>query len=121
MKAVQEEGMTVSGASKQFSVPRKTLDDHVKGRVKHGCKPGPCTTLMAEEESALTAYLLYVAEHVFPLTSSMAMGFAWAVSIRSGTQDRFNADIGPGKHWWRSFRSRHPELSFRTADNLERS
>ena len=36
MKAVQEEGMTVSGASKQFSVPRKTLDDRVKGRVKHG-------------------------------------------------------------------------------------
>ena len=41
MKAVQEEGMTVSGASKQFSVPRKTLDDRVNGHVKHGCKPGP--------------------------------------------------------------------------------
>ena len=27
MKAVQEEGMTVSGASKQFSVLRTTLDD----------------------------------------------------------------------------------------------
>ena len=121
MKAVQEEGMTVSGASKQFSVPRKTLDDRVKGRVKHGCKPGPRTTYTAEEESALTAYLLYMAEHGFPLTSSMAMGFAWAVSIRSGTQDRFNADIEPGKHWWRSFCSRHPELSLHTADNLERS
>ena len=76
---------------------------------------------MAEEESALTVYLLYMAEHGFPLTSSMAMGFAWAVPIRSGTQDRFNADIRPGKHWWRSFRSCHPELSLRTADNLERS
>ena len=49
MKAVQE-GMTVSGASKQFSVPRKTLDDRIKGRVKHGCKPGPSTALTAEEE-----------------------------------------------------------------------
>ena len=35
MKAIDEEGMTVSGASKQFSVPRKTLDDRVKGRVKY--------------------------------------------------------------------------------------
>ena len=69
---------------------------------------------MAKEESALTASL-------FPVTSSMAMGFGWAVSIRSGTQDRFTADIGPEKHWWRGFRSRHPELSLRTADNLERS
>ena len=98
MKAVQEEGMTVSGASKQFSVPRKILDVRIKGRVKHGCKPGPSTAHTAEEESALTAYL-YMAEHGFPLTSNMAMGFAWAVSLRSGTQDRFNADSGPGKHW----------------------
>ena len=114
MKAVQEEGMTVSGASKQFSVPRKTLDDRIKGRVKHGCKPGPSTALTAEKESALTAYLLHMAEHGFPLTSNMAMEFAWAVSLCSGTQDRFNADSGPGKHWWRSIRSRHP-------NNLERS
>ena len=88
----------MSGASKQFSVPRKTLDDWIKGRVKHGCKPGPSTVLTAKEESVLTAYLLYMAEHGFPLTSNMAMGFAWAVSLHSGTKDRFNADAGPGKH-----------------------
>ena len=52
IKAVQEEGMTVSGASKQFSVPRKILDDRIKGCVKHGCKPGSSTALTAEEESA---------------------------------------------------------------------
>ena len=57
-KAVQEEGTTVSGASKQFSVPRKTLDDRIKGHVKHGCKPGPSTALTAKEESVLTAYFL---------------------------------------------------------------
>ena len=100
-------------------MPRKTLDDRIKGRIKHGCKPGPSTALTAEEESVLTAYLLYMAEHGFPLTSNMAMGFACAVSLRFGTQDRFNADSGPGKHCWRSFRSRHPELTLRTADNLE--
>ena len=96
MKAVQDEGMTVSGASKQFSVPRKTLYDRIKGRVKHGCKPGPCIALTAEEESALTANLLYMAEHGFPLTSNMAMGFAWAVSICSGTQHRsmLTQDLG---------------------------
>ena len=121
MKAVQEEGMTVSGAAKQFQVPRKTLDDRIKGRVEHGSRPGPPTALSAEEEGALAAYLLYMAEHGFPLSSNMAMGFAWAISVRSGTQERFNSETGPGKHWWRSFRSRHPELVLRTPDNLERS
>ena len=119
-RTVPEEGMTVSGAANQFKEPRKTFDDRIKGRVEHGCRPGPSTVLTAEEESALAAYL-YMAKHGFPLTSKMAMGFAWAVSFRSGTQGRFNLETGPGKHWWRSFRSRHPELTLRTADNLERS
>ena len=44
MQAVQE-GETVSGAVKQFHVPRKTLDDRVKGRMHHGMNPGPCTAL----------------------------------------------------------------------------
>ena len=35
--------------------------------------------------------------------------------------ERFNEETGPGKHWWSNFRSRHPELTLRTADNLERS
>ena len=98
MRAVQEEGITVSGAANQFKVPRKTLDDRIKGRVEHGCRPGPSTVLTAEEESALAAYLLYMSKHGFPLTSSMAMGFAWAVSVHSGTQGRFNLETGPGKH-----------------------
>ena len=42
-------------------------------------------------------------------------------SICFGTQHQFNADSGSGKHWWRSCRSRHPELTLHTADNLERS
>ena len=39
MEAVSQ-GMAVSTAAKAFNVPRKTLDDHVKARVKHGTKPG---------------------------------------------------------------------------------
>ena len=39
MEAVSQ-GMAVSTAAKPFDVPRKRLDDRVKGRVKHGTKPG---------------------------------------------------------------------------------
>ena len=81
-------------------MPRKTLDDRVKGRVIHGSNPGPPTTPTSEEEGALVSYLLYMAEWGFPLTTSMARAFAWAVSIRSGTQARFNEESVPVKHWW---------------------
>ena len=97
------------------------MDDRVKGRVVHGTNPGPPTALTAKEEKALVSYLLYVAERGLPLTTTMARAFAWAVSYRSGTQSRFNEELGPGKHWWEGFRSQHPELSLRTPDNLERS
>ena len=51
----------------------------------------------------------------------MARAFAWAIALRSGNEDRFNTESGPGKHWWRNFRARHPQLTLRTSDNLERS
>ena len=51
----------------------------------------------------------------------MAGEFAWAVSFQSSSNSRFNEDTGPGKHWWQKFRARHPELTLRTSDNLDRS
>ena len=50
MRAVSQGGITVSAAAKQHVVPRKTLDDRIKGRVEHGTNPGPSTVLTAEEE-----------------------------------------------------------------------
>lgn len=35
MKAVQEDEQAVYAAARKFNVPRCTLDDRIKGRVKH--------------------------------------------------------------------------------------
>ena len=40
MVVVSSKEMTISAAAKNFSVPRKTLDDRVKGHVVHGRRPG---------------------------------------------------------------------------------
>ena len=45
--------MTINAAATKFSVPRKTLDDRIKGRVQHGSTPGVDTILTAEEEAGL--------------------------------------------------------------------
>lgn len=112
--------MTVSAAAQHFHVPRKTLDDRMKGLVQHGTNPGPKTVLSAEEEEALVQYLVYMAKRGFPLTHRMVMAFAWAIAKRAGTADRFNPEYGPGKHWWSNFRKRHPELTLRKSDKLDR-
>ena len=74
MEAVKR-GISVSGAARQFQVPRKTLDKCVKGCVQHGAKPSPGTALTVKD-GALASYLLYMAERGFPLTTNMARAFA---------------------------------------------
>ena len=89
MEAVETNKMSVTAAA-TFDVPRKTLDDRVKGRVKHGTKPGPNTVLTLEEENALMSYLVYMANCGFPLTRTMVKAFAWAIAKRLGNDGRFN-------------------------------
>jgi hypothetical protein len=71
----------LSAAAKLFKVPPKTLDDPVKGCVQHGFNPGPNTVLTAEEENVQAAYLLYMAERGFPLTTKMTQAFAWVIAF----------------------------------------
>ena len=48
--------MTIYSAAANFNVPRKTLDDRIKGPVRHGTNPGPSTALTSEQENALESY-----------------------------------------------------------------
>lgn len=120
MNDVKEGKLTAYAAAKKYDVPRRTLDDRLKGRVQHGTNPGPLTVLTKEEEASLVAYLLHMAQHGFPLTPTMTKAFAWAIAIRYGKGDRFS-EVGLSMHWWTNFRRRHPELTLRKMDNLERS
>ena len=51
----------------------------------------------------------------------MVMAFAWAIALRCGKGGHFNPELGPGGHWWTGFRKRHPEMTLRKVDRLDRS
>ena len=109
-----KKGPTVSAAARMCGVPRRTLDDRIKGRVCHGTNPGPST-----EEASLVSYVPYMADRRFPLTRRMVIAFAWAIALRFGKDSRFS-EYGPSKKWWSGFKARHPNLTLRKVDNLER-
>ena len=67
------------------------------------------------------AYFVHMAEHGFPLTHTMTKAFAWAIAKRSGKDDRFNPETGPGEHWSVNFRKRYQNLTLGKADKLEHS
>ena len=117
---VKDQNLTVTAAARKHNVPRKTLDDRIKGKVVHGTHPGVSTVLTAKEESALVSYLVYMANRGYPLTHTLTKAFAMAIAVRSGNEGRFGKD-GPSEHWWTGFRQRHPEVTLRKPDKLERS
>ena len=121
MNVVKEGGLSVSAAASRFSVPRKTLDDRVKGRVRHGSKPGVSTVLSSTEEDALESYLIYMADRGFPLTHTMVKAFAWSIAKKFVKARHFNEEYGPGEKWWLLFKRRHPRLSLRRSDPLDRN
>ena len=59
--------MSVTVAAKSFGVPSKTLDDWMKGKVRHGTNPATPTVLSMAEEESLVNYLVYMAERCFLL------------------------------------------------------
>ena len=66
MNEVQEGNGTVSSIARKYNVPRRTLEDRVKGRVRHGKKQGPSTVLSKEEEDGLESYIVHMAKQGFP-------------------------------------------------------
>ena len=49
------------------------------------------------------------------------MALAWAIAKRADNAERFNPDLGPGKHPWSNFYKRHPRLTLHKSDKLDRS
>ncbi|XP_078571581.1 uncharacterized protein LOC144859166 [Branchiostoma floridae x Branchiostoma japonicum] len=65
-----------------------------------------------------------MAEKGFPLTTGVIKALAKEVDKRSskerGEDPRFGGKL-PGDKWWRCFRRRHPEISLRCPDTLDRA
>jgi len=68
MKAVESKKMNVSEATREYSVPRKSLENRIKKRVVHGTLPGPRRVLNDEEDQALVEYMKFMARGGFPMT-----------------------------------------------------
>ena len=98
LESVYMKTLTAAQGVTMYNVPRKMLDDQVKGRVVHGTNPGRDTIFSPTEEKALSNYLVNMAERGFPLMCSMVMAFAWAIALRSGKGSHFNPELGPGEH-----------------------
>ncbi|KAJ8353656.1 hypothetical protein SKAU_G00212230 [Synaphobranchus kaupii] len=106
--------MNVAASARQFNVPRKTLDDRVKGHIHQGSKQGPPKKLNQADEKVLVRYALYSARQGFPLTKAMLLSYALTVAKKRGT------GVSLGQKWWLGFLKRNGDaLSMRTPDIID--
>ena len=117
--ACKNEHISVYAAAKRYNVPRMTLSDRMLGKVSLKSTTGHPLSLTREEEASIVSYVEYMHERRFPITRSQVISLAWAVDLKRESGRAFGEN-GPSLNWWRGFRNRHPELTFRTTESIDR-
>ena len=65
IEAVSSKNMSISAASKMFMVPRRILEDCIKGCVEHARKPGISTALTLKKENLSSSILSKLSNDFF--------------------------------------------------------
>ncbi len=79
-------------------------------RIEPGAKPGFPAGLQEQEEVALVEYIKYLCAQAFPPRRKDVRLIIQEIIARTGRPCQFK-EGGPSDKWFRSFLSRHPELS----------
>ncbi|KAB0804261.1 hypothetical protein PPYR_01231 [Photinus pyralis] len=126
VEEVLEGRMGYLKASKEYGVPRSTIEARVK-KVKRGVlnredssKKGlgrhkPVFTLAQEEE--LVEHILSMEARLFGLTLDQLRSLAFELAHRNGISHRFNMEKKKaGKAWLYAFLARHPNVKLRSPE-----
>ena len=118
--------MSIRGAGKKYGIPESTLRHKKSGYHPVSKKMGPSTVLTVAEEQVLVAYIKGAQRRAHPVTQKNildAVGTILWTEREQGHQRQIPPSFGerPKKTWWRLFRGRHPEITFRTPETLTTS
>lgn len=117
---IREHNWPIRKASREYGVPRGTLQDRIHGRVvEKPRKMGPDTVLSLAEENELVKWLVDLAKCGFPQKPSDLLNMVQKILREDKRKTPFK-DCLPGKTWYYAFLKRHPELSLRTPEGLSK-
>lgn len=112
-------GSTISGASKNYGIPRKTLERKIKTNVSTTGKMGPDSMLGEANENKLAQHIKKAQKYGFPMTVSDVRKLAYNFAESLHVEHKFNKEKEiAGPDWFRSFYRRHPDLSIRKPEGV---
>lgn len=114
-------GRSTYTVGREFGIPETTLRNHTRGRYAgYTTAFGRARCISESEETAIVAYIQYMADRGFPLTKQMIRRLTAEVIKMHGRDTLVNVEKGPGSRWMQAFFSRHPELSTRRPHLLDK-
>ena len=81
------------------------------------CRPGPPTVLTKEEEAEIVRYLIEMADMGYGLTREAVTHMVYVYMTKCQRKNPFQNEQA-GRWWFEGFRSRHPNLTVRTPQQL---
>ena len=89
VSSVKQGRLSLSKASREYSVPKTTVNDHIKGRYNNSTH-GPERMLSPDEENGLVNYIKFMAAQGFPMTRVMIRCYIQELFKRSGKSKQSN-------------------------------
>lgn len=109
-----EQEMSMRECSRQYGMSVTALAAWMDERTKKK-KKGPAPTIPIEEEEALVQWAFRMQDAGQGVSLKLK-----AAELCQARQTPFTNGV-PGKSWWDCFRRRHPTLTFRMSESLDRS
>ena len=121
--AAVETGVSLKKASKDFSIPRTTLRNHLKLKEKGGQfstkKRGRPTVLSSAQETELVNLILDYEARLFGLTVLDIRRLVYDYCEKNDIKNNFSHTYQcAGEDWARAFIARHPNLSIRKPESV---
>ncbi|KAH9320446.1 hypothetical protein KI387_015085 [Taxus chinensis] len=116
LRDVEENGMSTRQAATKWGIPSTNVTDWLYGK-RTSKRKGPPTVLTDEEEKEIVTWCQDMAELGHGLEVIHLK--AYVAHMCQCRPNPFKDGL-PGKSWWYGFRRRHPDLTIRTAEGLDR-
>ncbi|XP_026686583.1 uncharacterized protein LOC113471547 [Diaphorina citri] len=109
---------SIREASREYGVPRGTIQDRIHGRVKEGPrKMGPKSILTKDEEDNIVQWCCSLAKCCFPRKIDDVLNSVQQLVTADQRQTPFK-DNRPGKKWYAAFLRRNPQVTIREAEGI---
>lgn len=121
LKEIRENEIPIREASRKYGIPRCTLEDRLSGRRTDQIKKqGPEPVLGEEGEKKVVEWLLNIAKCGFPIKKQELLDTVQKILKDLKKSNPFKDDR-PGQTWYVNFLKRHPEITVRSAEGINKA